>query len=145
MENEDLFICVDHIGLAYPDIDEAVKFYTEVLGWRELHREENDDQGIVEVMLGTDEQREQNTQLQLISPLRDDATVAKYLEKNRPGIHHMAMRVRDIDAVSATLRERGVTLLYDEPRHGTHGSRINFCHPKSAQGVLLEIVEPAKH
>lgn len=142
MENQDLFICVDHIGIAYPDIDDAVTFYTEVLGWRELHREENHDQGIVEAMMGSGDQLPQNTQLQLLAPLRDDSSVAKFLEKNRPGIHHIAMRVHDIDAVSATLRERGVTLLYDQPRLGTHGSRINFCHPKTARGVLLEIVQP---
>lgn len=143
MENSDLFICVDHIGMVYPEVDTPVKFLTEVMGWRELHRETNDDQGIIEVMLGTGEQLPQNTQLQIIAPIRDDASVAKYLEKNRPGMHHVAYRVADIDAVSATLRERGVKLLYDEPRFGTHGSRINFLHPKNDASTLIEIVEPA--
>ncbi|MPM76519.1 hypothetical protein SDC9_123517 [bioreactor metagenome] len=85
---------------------------------------------------------EHMTQVQLIQPTRPDATTAKWLEKNRPGLHHMAWRVADIDAVSATLRERGVRLLYDEPRIGTGGSKINFMHPKSGKGVLIEIVQP---
>ena len=70
------------------------------------------------------------------------ATTAKWLEKNRPGLHHMAWRVADIDSVSATLRERGLTLLYEQPRIGTGGSKINFLHPKSGKGVLIEVVQP---
>ena len=144
MDNTDLFICVDHIALAYPNREDAVKFFTETMGWVCLHEEENEEQGVAEAMLApVANPAPTDTKIQIVAPIRDDATIAAWLAKNRPGMHHMAWRVADIDAVSATLRERGVTLLYDEPRHGTSDSRINFMHPKSANGVLTEIVQPA--
>lgn len=145
MENNDLFVCIDHIAIAYPDIDEAIKYYTETMGWTLLHREVNDEQGVAEAMMAPVAQPGvEMTQVQLIAPTREDATVAVWLSKNKPGLHHFAWRVNDIEAVSAALRERGLVLLYDQPRHGTNNSKINFIHPKSANGVLTEIVEPGK-
>ena len=144
MENSDLFICIDHVGLAGPDLDEAVKFHTEVLGWRELHREVNEEQGVAEAMMGTGDQLAENARIQLIAPLNEDSTIAKFLAKNGQGIQQMAYRVADLDHVSAVLRERGMRLLYPEARRGTSGSRINFVHPKDARGVLLELVELPK-
>ncbi len=143
MENTDLFVCVDHVGLAVPNLDDAIKFHTEVMGWRVLHRETNEEQGVEEAMIGTGEQGAENAQLQLLAPLREDSAIGKFLARSGPGLQQLAYRVRDLDAVSATLRERGVRLLYPEPKIGTHGSRINFCHPKDTGGVLLELVEPA--
>ncbi len=149
MENSDLFICIDHVGLAVPDLDEAVKFHTEVLGWRELHREVNEEQGVAEAMMGTGDQLAENARIQLIAPLNEDSTIAKFLAKNGQGIQQMAYRVADLDYVSAVLRERGMRLLFPEAKRGTGGSRINFVHPKDARGVLLELVElpkePAGH
>jgi len=143
MENTDLFTCIDHIALVYPNREDAVKFYTEVVGWHLLHEEENDDQGVAEAMLSpVANPGPTDTLVQIVAPTRPDATVAKWLEKNRPGLHHFAWRVDDIEATSAVLRERGVQLLYDKPRHGTHDSAINFMHPKTANGVLTELVEP---
>ncbi|MGI5950663.1 MAG: methylmalonyl-CoA epimerase [Brooklawnia sp.] len=143
MDNSDLFICMDHVAYVCPDADEAAKHYTEVLGWTELHRETNDEQGVFEIMIApAAELTEHMTQIQLISPTREDATTAKWLTKNRPGLHHIAWRVADIDAVTETLKERGVQILYDQPRIGTGGSKINFLHPKSGKGVLIEIVQP---
>ena len=143
MDNSDLFVCIDHVAYVCPDAEEAVKYYTEVLGWHELHREINDEQGVFEIMVApAAELTEHMTQVQLISPTSEDATTAKRLETNRPGLHHMAGRVADIDSVSATLRERGLTLLYEQPRIGTGGSKINFLHPKSGKGVLIEVVQP---
>ena len=136
MQNDDLFVCIDHVGLAVPDLDEAIKFHTEVMGWRVLHRERNEEQGVEEAMIGTGEQGAENAQIQLLAPLNEASTIAKFIARNR---------VKDLDAVSATLRERGVRLLYPEPKRGTHGSRINFAHPKDVGGVLLELVEPAAH
>ena len=145
MQNDDLFVCVDHVGLAVPDLDQAIKFHTEVLGWRVLHRETNEEQGVEEAMIGTGEQGPESAQLQLLAPLRADSAIGKFLARSGPGMQQLAYRVRDLDAVSATLRERGVRLLYPEAKRGTHGSRINFCHPKDVGGVLLELVEPATH
>ncbi len=81
--------------------------------------------------------------IQLLAPLSADSTIAKFLDRSGPGIQQMAYRVTDLDAVCAVLRERGLRLLYDEPRRGTSSSRINFVHPKDAGGVLVELVEPA--
>ena len=142
MENADLFVCIDHVGLAVPDLDAAITFHTEVLGWRLLHRETNAEQGVEEAMLGTGAHGAENAQIQLLVPLNDESTIAKYLDKKGAGIQQLAYRVRDLDAVSATLRERGVRLLYPEAKRGTNDSRINFCHPKDTGGVLLELVEP---
>ncbi|MFV0452882.1 MAG: methylmalonyl-CoA epimerase [Propioniciclava sp.] len=142
MENADLFVCIDHVGLAVPDLDEAIRFHTEVLGWRVLHRETNEEQGVEEAMIGTGDQHPENAQIQLLAPLNEQSTIAKFLDRSGPGMQQLAYRVRDLDAVSAALTERGVRLLFPEPRRGTHDSRINFCHPKDTGGVLLELVEP---
>nr|WP_076388204.1 methylmalonyl-CoA epimerase [Vaginimicrobium propionicum] len=142
---DEMFTCIDHIAYVCPDADEAAKFYVDTLGYFELHRETNDDQGILEIMLAPSKTlTEHMTQIQVISPTRDDASTAKWLEKNRPGLHHMAWRCNDIEAVSKVLRERGMRLIYDEPRIGTGGSKINFIHPKSGKGVLIEIVQPGE-
>ena len=138
-----LFVCIDHVGLAVPDLDEAIKFHTEVMGWRVLHREENQEQGVAEAMISTGDQGPENAQIQLLAPLNENSTIAKFIGRSGPGMQQLAYRVRDLDAVSATLRERGVRLLYPEAKRGTAGSRINFCHPKDTGGVLLELVEPA--
>ncbi len=81
--------------------------------------------------------------IQLLAPLNEDSTIAKFIARNGQGIQQLAYRVTDIDEVSATLRERGVRLLYDAPKRGTSDSRVNFVHPKDAGGVLVELVEPA--
>jgi methylmalonyl-CoA/ethylmalonyl-CoA epimerase len=84
-----------------------------------------------------------STQLQLLAPLSPDSTIAKFLERNGPGMQQIAYTVDDIDAVSAELRAKGLRLIYDAPRPGTSGSRVNFIHPKDAGGVLVELVQPA--
>ena len=144
MENSDLFVCVDHIGIAVPDMDAALKLYTETLGWRLLHRESNQEQGVDEAMLGTGAQGAENAMIQLLAPLSEESAVGKFIAKNggRGGIQHMAYRVADMDRVDAELRARGAVLLYDAPKSGTGGARINFLHPKSTGGVLVEITEP---
>lgn len=144
MSNDDIFICIDHVGYAVPNLDDAIKLHTEVFGWRLLHREVNAEQGVEEAMLGTGDQLAENAQIQLLAPLDENSTIAKWLERNggRGGVQQVCYRVADIDKACATLRDRGVTLLYDAPKIGTGGSRINFAHPKSTGGILLEIVEP---
>lgn len=144
MENEDLFICIDHVGIAVPDLDEAIKYHSEKFGWRELHREENQEQGVAEAMIGTGEQGVENAKIQLLAPLNENSTIAKFLDKKGPGLQQLAYRVADLDHVMEVLKERGVRLLYPEPKRGTADSRINFVHPKDAGGVLLELVELAK-
>jgi methylmalonyl-CoA/ethylmalonyl-CoA epimerase len=144
--SNDLFICIDHVGYAVPNLDEAIKLHTEVFGWRLLHRETNEEQGVEEAMLGTGDQLPESAQVQLLAPINPESTIAKWLANNggRGGVQQVCYRVADIEKASAVLRERGARLLYDSPKIGTGGSKINFAHPKSTGGILLEIVQPAE-
>lgn len=142
MSNDDLFVCLDHVGYAVHNMDDALKLHCDVFGWRLLHRETNEEQGVDEAMIGTGDQLPESAQVQLLAPLSEDSNIGKFLAKNGPGVQQVCYRVADIDKVCATLRERGVRLLYDEPKTGTGGARINFVHPKSTGGILLELTEP---
>ena len=108
---------------------------------RLAHQEVNEEQGVREAMMAG--RRSPASHIQLLAPLNEDSTIAKFLDRSGPGVQQMAYRVTDVEAVSAILRERGVRLLYDEPRRGTSDSRVNFIHPKDAGGVLVELVQPA--
>ncbi len=134
-----LFLCIDHVGVAVPDLDEAKTLYTEKFGMQVLHEETNQEQGVREAMLGVGDS---GSCIQLLAPLDDSSTIAKFLDRSGPGLQQLAYRVTDVEQVSAILRERGLRLLYDAPRRGTNDSRINFVHPKDAGGVLVELVEP---
>lgn len=133
---------IDHVGVAVADLDEAIAFYQRVFGMRCVHVETNEEQGVREAMLAVGPSPDAAC-LQLLAPLTDDSTVAKFLDRRGPGMQQLAYRVVDLDAACAVLRERGVRLLYDAPRRGTAGSRVNFIHPKDAGGVLVELVEPS--
>ncbi len=130
---------IDHVGIAVPDLDAAVAMYESAFGMRCVHVEVNEEQGVREAML---EVGSSGSYLQLLEPLGPDTPIGRFLARNGPGIQQMAYRVDDLDGVSEHLRAQGLRLLYDEPRTGTAGSRVNFVHPKSAGGVLVELVEP---
>ena len=130
---------IDHVGIAVPDLDAAIAMYEESFGMRCVHTEVNEEQGVREAML---EVGDSGSYLQLLAPLSPDSPIGKFLERSGPGIQQMAYRVDSIDEVSAHLRASGMRLLYDEAKRGTAGSRVNFVHPKSAGGVLVELVEP---
>jgi methylmalonyl-CoA/ethylmalonyl-CoA epimerase len=134
---------VDHVGIAVPDLDVAIKWYHDYLGMIVLHEEVNEDQGIREAMLSVRGAPKGSAQIQLMAALDETSTIAKFIDKRGPGIQQLAYRVSDLDMLSDRLREQGVRLLYDTPRRGTANSRINFIHPKDAGGVLVELVEPA--
>jgi methylmalonyl-CoA/ethylmalonyl-CoA epimerase len=138
-----LVTAIDHVGIAVPDLDEAIRWYHDHLGMIVLHEEVNDDQGIVEAMLSVRGAPVGSPQIQLMAPIDDSSTIAKFLEKRGPGLQQFAYRVSDLDALCERLREQGIRLVYDEPRRGTSNSRINFIHPKDGGGVLIELVEPA--
>lgn len=133
---------VDHVGIAVPDLDAAIAFYTGTLGGTVEHREHNADQRIDEAMVVFDTGGTA-ARIQLIAPAGPDSTIARFLDRSGPGLQQLAVRVPDVRAAAATLRERGLRLLYEEPRRGTAGSSINFVHPKDAGGVLIELVQPA--
>jgi methylmalonyl-CoA/ethylmalonyl-CoA epimerase len=135
-----LFRRLDHVGIAVPDLDEAIAFYRDTFGLRTMSEEVNEEQGVREAMLAVGDGE---TQIQLLAPLSADSTIATFLERGGPGIQQLAYTVDDIDEASAALRAKGLRLLYDEPKRGTAGSRVNFVHPKDAGGVLVELVQPA--
>lgn len=138
---------VDHVGIATADLDLTVTLYRDLFGMVEVHRETNQDQQVVEVMLAAaaeaDEPAGQPTRLQVLAPLSEDSAIARFLDRSGPGLQQLALRVLDVDATSNRIRQRGLRLLYDRARSGTAGSMINFVHPKDAGGVLIELVQPA--
>ena len=133
---ESLLTAIDHVGIAVRDLDAAIEFYTRTFGLSVTHREENPEQGVAEAMLGVGDGA-----IQLLAPLDATSPIARFLDKTGPGVQQIAFRVRDVTTTSALLRDRGIRLLYDQPKRGTAGSRINFIHPKDCGGVLVELVE----
>lgn len=138
-----LVTAIDHVGIAVADLDAAITWYHDHLGMILVHEEVNEEQGIREAMLAVRGAPAGTAQIQVMAPLDDSSTIAKFLDKRGPGIQQMAVRVSDLDALVERLREQGVRLIYEAPRRGTANSRINFIHPKDAGGVLIELVEPA--
>ena len=136
----DLFTAIDHVGVAVNDIDAAIAFYRDTYGMSLVHEEVNEEQGVREAMMAVGSS---GSCVQLLAPLTPESTIAKFLDRSGPGVQQVAYRVVDVDAVSRTLRERGLRLLFEAPRRGTSNSRVNFIHPKDAGGILVELVEPA--
>lgn len=141
-QRTDLFTAIDHVGVAVSDLDAAITFYRETYGMTLVHEEINQEQGVREAMMAVGTS---GSCIQLLAPLSPESTIASFLDRSGPGVQQVAYRVVDLDAVSATLRERGLRLLYDAPRRGTANSLVNFIHPKDAGGILVELVEPAAH
>ena len=134
-----MFGSMDHIGVAVEDLEEAVALYRDRLGMREQHRETVEEQGVHAVLLEIGQ-----AHVELISPIRPEGSVARFLERNGPGLHHVAYRTDDIEATLRGLVSAGLRMIDEEPRIGIGGSRVAFVHPKSTGGVLTEIVEPAE-
>lgn len=135
-----LFTRIDHVGIAVPDLDEAIEFYQRAYGMSVVHEETNVEQGVREAMLAVGDS---GSCIQLLAPLTADSPIGKFLDRNGPGIQQVAYGVDDVEQAAAQLRDAGVRLLYDTAKRGTAGSRINFIHPKDAGGVLVELVEAA--
>jgi methylmalonyl-CoA/ethylmalonyl-CoA epimerase len=127
---------VDHIGIATRQIDEALALWRDVLGLDIDSTEEVPEQGVRVVMLPIGD-----SHIELLEPLSQDSPVGKFLEKRGPGIHHIAVRVTDIQASLAHLKEMGTRLIDETPRTGAGGCLVAFVHPSSANGVLLELVQ----
>ncbi|MDI3404490.1 methylmalonyl-CoA epimerase [Streptomyces cavernicola] len=135
---------IDHIGIACHDLEKTVDFYTSTYGFEVFHTEVNEEQGVREAMLKINETSDGGASyLQLLEPIREDSTVAKWLDKNGEGVHHIAFGTADVDADAAAIKDKGVRVLYGEPRIGSMGSRITFLHPKDCHGVLTELVTSA--
>jgi len=127
---------VDHIGIATYQIDEALRLWRDALGLEVDSTDEVTEQGVRVAMLPIGE-----THIELLEPLSQDSPVGKFLQKRGPGIHHVAVRVTDIRASLAQLKEKGTRLIDESPRTGAGGCLVAFIHPSSANGVLLELVQ----
>jgi methylmalonyl-CoA/ethylmalonyl-CoA epimerase len=129
---------IDHIGVAVEDLDESIALYRDRLGMREQHRETVEEFGVEAALLEIGD-----AHVELLTPVQADSAVARFLEKNGPGMHHVAYRTDDIDATLEKMSEAGVRMIDEQARTGIRDSRVAFVHPKSTGGVLTEIVEPA--
>lgn len=127
---------IDHIGVAVKNLDEAVKFYKDVLGLELVKIEEVPEERVRIAMF-----RVGDSYIELLQGTDPESAVSKFIERRGEGIHHLSIHVDDVDAKTEELKSKGVTLTYDKPREVSHGERkINFIHPKSTFGVLLEIM-----
>ena len=128
---------IDHVGVVVRDIREALKVYQAALGLPLREVMEVPDQEVEVAFLPVGE-----SNIELVQPLSDDTGVAKFLKEQGEGIHHICLKVRDIEAALAQLKAHGVELIDEVPRQGAHG-RVAFVHPRGAHGVLVELVEYA--
>ena len=133
-----MFGRIDHIGVAVEDLDGAVKLYSESFGMREQHRETIEAFDVEAVLLEVGEGH-----VELLKPLSGESGIGKFLERNGPGLHHVAYQTSDIDSALEQVKAAGIDLIDKEPRRGIRGSRVAFLHPKATGGVLTELVEPA--
>lgn len=127
---------VDHVGIAVADIEEAEAFFRDVLGLEKGREELVEEQGINAHLFPLG-----GSKLEVLESVDPDGPVARFLEENGPGVHHLAVEVPDVEEAIATMQDRGVEMVDEEPRIGVGGHRIAFCHPRDTQGVLLELVE----
>jgi methylmalonyl-CoA/ethylmalonyl-CoA epimerase len=130
---------IDHIGIATRGIEDALAFYRDALGLEVTETEEVAEQKVRVAMLPIGECR-----IELLEATSDDSPISRFLEKRGPGIHHIALRVDDIRAALANLREKGARLIDEAPRTGAGGCLVAFVHPSSTGGVLMELVQSVK-
>ena len=129
---------ISHIGIAVGSIEESTPFYRDVLGMEFEGTEVVSEQKVKVAFFVIGDSR-----IELLEPTGPDSPVAKFLEKNGPGIHHIAYEVDDLQLRLKNLREQGVRLVDETPRTGAHQTRIAFLHPKASGGVLTELCQPA--
>ncbi|HEY7105328.1 MAG TPA: methylmalonyl-CoA epimerase [Acidimicrobiia bacterium] len=127
---------IDHVAIAVNDLEAAIDYYRRAYGVEVEHREVVERDGVEEALI-----RIADSYVQLLTPVREDSTVAKYLENKGEGLHHVGYRVEDCAAALARLRAEGARLIDEEPRPGSRGTTVAFVHPKGAFGTLVELVE----
>ena len=127
---------IDHVAIAVNDLDAAIEWYREAFGAVVAHREVVQSDGVEEALLAVAE-----SYVQLLTPTRDDSTVAKYLEKKGEGIHHIGYRVDDCGAALESIKRMGGRVLDEAPRPGSRGTTVAFVHPKTSFGTLIELVQ----
>jgi methylmalonyl-CoA/ethylmalonyl-CoA epimerase len=127
---------IDQVGIAVEDLDAALSFYARVFGLTPTSREQVDSDGVEEAMIDVG-----GVQLQLLQSTRDGSPIERFLTARGPGMHHLGIAVRSLDAALAHLRREGIELIDEEPRVGGGGHRIAFVHPRSTGGILIELIE----
>lgn len=127
---------IDHLGIAVNNIENGKNFWTDVLGLPFEGSETVTEQKVTTAFFPVGE-----SEVELLEATAPDSPIAKYLEKKGQGIHHVAFAVEDIDQALAELKEKGIRLIDEKPRKGAGGARIAFLHPKSTNGILVEICE----
>ena len=127
---------VDHIGIAVKSIDEALLFWQSSLGIKCTGVEEVEEQKVKTAFLPVGD-----TEIELLEATSEESPVAKFIEKKGEGIHHLAIRVDNLEAALSEMKDKGIRLIDESPRYGAGGARIAFVHPKSTGGILLELSE----
>jgi methylmalonyl-CoA/ethylmalonyl-CoA epimerase len=129
---------LDHIGVAVPDLDAALPTWERIVGAAAYGRERVESQGVEVVFVGEGAGR-----IELLAPIDEASTVAKFLARRGAGTHHLCYRVPDLAAALAAFLADGYEAIDREPRAGAHGHRVAFLHPRSTSGVLIELLEAA--
>jgi len=127
---------IDHVAIAVRDLDAAVAYYADTYGVEVDHREVVERDGVEEALL-----KVADSYVQLLTPIRDDSPVAKWMEKRGEGIHHVGYRVDDCAAALDRVKAQGHQVIDEAPRPGSRGTTVAFVHPKTAFGTLIELVE----
>jgi methylmalonyl-CoA/ethylmalonyl-CoA epimerase len=127
---------IDHVAIAVDDLEAAIAYYRDTFGCEVEHREVVERDGVEEALL-----KVADSYIQLLTPVRDDSTVAKYLATKGQGIHHVGYRVDDCGAALERVKAEGHRVIDDTPRPGSRGTTVAFVHPKTAFGTLIELVQ----
>jgi methylmalonyl-CoA/ethylmalonyl-CoA epimerase len=129
---------IAHLAIVVEDIDSALEFWRDALGLGLSHLEDLPEQEARVAFLPA-----QESEVELVEPTTEDSGLARYLGKRGPGMHHICFEVDDIDAALERLKRKGVRLINQTPTTGAGGSKVAFIHPESANGVLVELYQPA--
>ncbi|KAB3533794.1 methylmalonyl-CoA epimerase [Alkaliphilus serpentinus] len=127
---------LDHIGIAVKNLDEALKLYQDILGLECAGTEVVEEQKVRVAFLPIGD-----TEVELLESTDEEGPIAKFIEKKGEGIQHLAFRVDNIEEAIEEMKEKGVRMIDEKPRYGAGGARIAFCHPKSTNGILVELSE----
>ena len=127
---------IDHVAIAVHDLEAAIAYYRDTYGVDVDHREVVESDGVEEALL-----KVADSYVQLLTPIRDDSPVAKYLEKRGEGLHHIGYRVASCADALARVKAEGHRVIDEAPRPGSRGTTVAFVHPKTAFGTLVELVE----
>jgi methylmalonyl-CoA epimerase len=133
----ELVIGIDHVGVAVNELEEAISLYRDVLGLKLEGVHVMKEQKVRVAFFSTGGE----TRIELLEPTESESPVAKFIERRGEGVHHIALKVRNIDAVLEELKGKGLKLVDEKPRIGVGGAKIAFIHPKSTRNVLLELCE----